>query len=225
MFRKIFITFTLGAIMLIAGCSGNGGNAIELTDGSDHLGTTDAQQTSRELWGIWELHYNIDEMSVNALPAREATAHFNITEMLLPPDCDDCVEIVVQSFNSETRILHLYVVLRNPTHLTGHDVRGIVYTDDAGHLLIQEKAWTGLWDIPGGEDINPFIPYAKAEIQRAFAPDAEHYGNFLIYIPIPPEFDTITFAVDASWPGNCKEPYRFANFSLVPLLDTVGATG
>jgi len=213
MFKTRFVLLMLLSATLIAiGCSGSGMNPAEPADAPGLSGTTNAHGSNRVLWGIWNLGFDPSAGEVNFIPDRNALAHFDITDWLLPPSCDDCIEVVVNSFDPVTRILDADVTLKNPTHLSGYDVRGILYTNDYGHLLANADAWTELWEMPGGEDINPFRAFAKTEANRIFIPDAEHTENYRIYIPIPPNWNQITFAVDASWPGNCREPYGFENF-------------
>ncbi len=49
--------------------------------------------------------------------------------------------------------------------------------------------------------------------------------KYLIQLPSPPHFEVLTFAVDASWPTNCLEPYAIENFSQEDILyDTPGMT-
>jgi len=212
-------------ICLIAGCSGNGAQPV-------YPGETPILQhgvskggSQRVLWGIWGVEYNELSQEVITRPARNALAHFNITSWLLPPECDDCFQVKINSFDPVTRILDANVTLKNPTHLTAYDVRGILFTNEYGHELRNADAWTNLWDVPGGTDINPFRAFAKSVPNRLFAPEAEHTENYLIYIPIPPEWNQITFAVDVSWPGNCREPYGLTNFSQEIIYDVQGAGG
>ncbi len=168
--------------------------------------------SQRVLWGIWNVMFDPVECKVTVEPARNLQVHFNITDMILPPACDDCFDVAIKGFNPVTRILDADITLRNPTPINGRDVRGILHTNDHGHLLKNPDDWTGFWDAPGGGTINPFIAFAKDEPYRVFAGHAEHTENFRVYIPKPPAYFAITFAVDASWPGNCKEPYSIEDF-------------
>ncbi len=200
------------ATSMVLGCSGSGMNPAEPADAPDLSSDADAPGSNRMLWGIWEVGFNPVTSEIAITPTRNALAHFNITDWLLPPNCEDCLKISVNSYDPVGGLLDADVTLRNPTQLSGYDVRGILYTNDYGHLLENADAWTDLWEMPGGDDINPFKAFAKTEANRIFIPDAEHTGNYQIYIPIPPNWNQITFAVDASWPGNCKEPYAIENF-------------
>jgi len=208
--------------IIATGCSNRGGTLqppLEALDQSDYRG----QSTyNHALWGIWEIRYDISALRADVAPARELMVHFNVTDYLLPPACNDCLKFNVNSFNTTTRIMDVDVTLKNPTALTGHDVRGILYTDDAGHDLAIANGWTGLFDIPGGGNINPFNSFAKNSPKRAFAGSAEYTEKYFVYIPIPPKYDAIKFAVDASWPGNCKEPYAITGFTQEKLYDAGG---
>ena len=97
------------------------------------------------------------------------------------------------------------MTIRNPFSLTGYDVRGILFTDDTGHLLMNPDDWTKLWDVPGGQTLNPFKGFYGFLGQGDFGPGVERIETYEVYIPLPPQYNTISFAVDASYPGNCKD--------------------
>jgi len=235
MFLRNIVIFAMAMGMLCllatAGCSGaNGGSILPKPDNESLIQSTEIEaqndaQSGRMLWGVWQFTFDESSGELTPIPLREAYAHFNVTPFLLPPDCNDCLKIKVNSFDTVTRILDADVTLRNPTQLTGHDVRGILYTNDYGHSLTNADDWTGLWDIAGGQTINPFKAFAKLVDHRAFAPGFEDTEKYLIYIPIPPHWEKITFAADASWPGNCKEPYEITNFWQETIYNTTGSSG
>ncbi len=183
-----------------------------------------AIESGRYLWGIWGFFIDPLELTAKPVMCRELNAHYDITGMLLPPDCDDCLGININSFDPVTRILDVDVTLRNPTAITGHDVRGILFTNDFGHRLTNADAWNKLYDIPGGTLINPYKAFAKDQPSRAFPGGHVDIQNYLIYIPQPPHWNDITFAVDASWPGNCKEPYAIEKLSQTVLYNHFGAS-
>jgi hypothetical protein len=180
---------------------------------------------NRLVLGIWKISFDTVKLTAAIEELREIQTHYNITNMLVPPACDDCLKIVVNSFNPTTRILDVDVTLRNPTLITGYDVRGIVYTDEAGHELRNADDWTRLFDIPVGDTINPFKAFAKSENLRAFKPAAQHTENYLIYIPDPPQYESITFCADASFPDNCREPYMITDFEQETIFNYSGAKG
>jgi len=195
-FISNFIVILL--VFAIAGCSGGGAKPVTPDVMDNPRNTVEDVDSSKVLWGVWSIEFDPAGMQVVAKPIRNGQPHFNLTTMLLPPACDDCVEIAVNAFDPVTRIMDLDVTLRNPHLISGKDVRGILYTNDYGHLITNPDGWTDLFDMPGGESINPFIAYARDEPNRIFAGEAEHTENFLVYIPMPPNFWVITFAVEAS---------------------------
>ena len=223
----------IGAAILITnlllGCSNSGGNpAVPNNEPPVPVYglTPEASQTapSHVLWGMWSIHLDLGNQAVTVEPLRETETHYNVTDMLLPPACDDCIKIKINSFDPITRILDADVTLRNPTKLTGYDVRGILYTNDYGLELRNADDWTPLYDIPGGQQINPFMAFAD-QGYRKFAGEAEYTKEYLIYIPQPPHLEAITYAVDASYPDNCKEPYEITNFWQETIECPVGSSG
>ena len=224
MILRDVVIFAMAMVMLCllatAGCSGTNGDSVlpKPEDESIIQSPEKETQSERMLWGIWQFSYNESTSELTPIPLREAYAHFNVTPILLPPNCNDCIKTKVNSFDPVTLILDVDVTLRNPTKSIGYDVRGILYTNDYGHSLINADDWTGLWDITGGQTINPFKAFAKSVEYRASAPGFEDTEKYLMYIPIPPHWEKITFAADASWPGNCKEPYSIENFIQVGTL-------
>ena len=219
---RVALVVAVLLLIIATGCSNGDGNLQPLMEALDQSDYGSQSTYNHALWGIWEIQFDVPALKADAVPARELLAHFNVTNYLLPPACNDCLKVIVNSFNTTTRIMDVDVTLKNPTPMTGHDVRGILYTDDAGHDLISANGLTGLFDIPGGGNINPFNSFAKSSPNRAFAASAEYTEKYFVYIPIPPKYDAIKFAVDASWPGNCKEPYAITGFTQEKLYDAGG---
>ncbi len=222
--RACVIVF-LATALAVVGCSGSTDNPVASPETPAAISPERDVGANRVLWGFWNLHFDAADSSVKATPVRNLQSHFNITYALLPPNCDDCLKIKVNSFDPVTRVLDADVKLRNPYQITGYDVRGILYTDDYGHELRNADGWTGLWDILGGMSINPFKAYSKSLSNRIFAGSTEKTENFLVYIPIPPYYNYIQFAVDASYPSNCNEPYQITNFSQDEISEMTGASG
>ena len=215
-------------IPLFSGCSGTDITPVGPNTGPDIVNDSSLVRESdsqRVLWGIWQFQFDPVEMTITPLRLRNLEGHYNLTPMLLPPNCDNCIKIKVNSYNPSTGALNADITLLNPYNMSGYDVRGIVFTDTYKHTLSNSDDWTPLWDVSGGQDINPFRAFAKGEPNRLFASKTEYTENFIIQTPKPPMFDKITYAVDASWPGNCKEPYSIENFKqLGDFYSNVGAT-
>jgi len=211
-------------LTIFAGC-GEGKEAPVIPDGNNAaVNTAGGTRSSRLLLGLWDIYFDGDSRSGRIEPLRSAQAHFNITPMLIPPQCNDCLKVVLP-WEPGYDLLYADVTLRNPTKLIAHDVRGIVFTDEFGHQLSGCDGFTPLWDPVGGDSINPFIAYAKDEPNRAFLSGAQHTEQFIIGLLQPWKIAKIKFAVDAAWPGNCEEPYEITNFSQEIIAGQAGAEG
>ncbi len=209
LYVALIATFML---FLTLGCSnGIGGAVVPESTPDSHQQAASASEDAA-LWGMWDFYFDPAELKVEVVPVRDAAAHFDVTTMILPPNCDNCLVLAVNSFNPGTGIMDIDVSLRNPEALAGRDVRGILYTNAAGHLLMNPDDWTPIFDIAGGMTINPFRSFAKSETNRIFAPHAVHTENYQVYIPTPPQYWAIRYAATAFWPGNCKEPYMIDDF-------------
>jgi Leucine-rich repeat (LRR) protein len=119
-------------------------------------------------------------------------------------------------------IVDVGINIVNPYPIDGRDVRLIIYNDAIGHKLVNSDSWTDLYDIPAGLPINPFKAYAKDDPNREFAGLAEHTENLQIYLPGGNPY--VAYAVDASFPGNCAEPYSMENFTQAYLFDNASST-
>jgi len=174
---------------------------------------------SRTLLGLWALDVNPNSMSARIEPMREAFAHFKVTSYLPTPS------IKVNSWDSSTETLDVDVTIVNENylHVYGYDVRLIIYSDNIGHKLINADDYTGLFDIAGGAEINPFKAYAKGVANRKLAWKASQTEN--LQIKCPGANFQVKFAIDASYPSNCAEPYMIDGFNQgSELYDVEGAT-
>ncbi len=210
-------------VVFTLGCSGASNDPTTIPDtitpqlnpgdtGNNHL-----------LWGVWDIYFDTANLDAVAIPVREPQGHFDITQMLMPPSCLDCLKLKTNSFNPGTGILDVDVTIKNPSQLNAYDVRGIMFTTDEGHLIVNPDNWTSLHDVPGGYDINPFRAYAKGEPARVFGPGSVETENFQIQVPKPPQFQKIRYCVDVSWPGNCKEPYSIFDFTQGTITNEIGS--
>lgn len=175
---------------------------------------------NHQIAGFFTLNLNPDGSVTLDTTSRFAEWHAYATWYLLPPNCSDCIKIHINSWNPTSRVLDVDVTLKNPYIMIAYDVRGIVYTDDYGLTLLNDDAWTNLFDLPGGQDINPFKAFAKDINQRVFSPYTEHTENFKIY---GPQMSLVRYAIDVSIGSNCPEPYSIEHFRQTELLPYTGA--
>jgi hypothetical protein len=214
----IWIAFALG-------CSATGSNPVQSIDKPDNAAKPTSVDTGHQLWGMWDICIDLEALTATAMPDRDIEKHFSVLSFLSPPNCNDCLKMHVISYDPITSMLDIDVTLSNKLPLYGYDVRGIVFTDDLGHLLNNEDAWTALYDIPGGNTINPFKAYAKYNPDRNFPGNSAFTEKFRIEVPDPPKFVMIKYAVDASYPSNCQEPYALENFTQTDIMAVPGSHG
>jgi hypothetical protein len=224
MIRNNITIIILAIGLFILGCSSNSTNPVTPINEENNLPgvtTSDSSQTGHELAGVWTINFDPISQDISMEPFRDAAYHYSALWHLIPPNCADCMGIHVNSWNPSSHVIDADVTLKNPYILIGYDVRGIVFTDELGHVLVNDDAWTDLFDIPGGEDINPFKAFAKDVPRHAFVPYAYNTANFQIYCPGPGD---IHYAVDVSINNNCFEPYAIENFLQNELLEDIGST-
>ena len=178
-----------------------------------------------KLLGIYEFQIDSEAFSVEVLPKRTTLAHYNVTPFLIDPYmCPqlNCLQVGIISIDPVTNIHTVNVILRNPMNLTGHDIRGIVFLHPYHeHELVNFDAYTTVF---GSGQFNPFIAFAKDEDNREFVPQAVHSAEYELWIPEQPQPYAINYAVDASWPENCMEPYDITEQEQVGgLFDEYGS--
>ncbi len=198
--------------LVVLGCSGTDNTPTAPAQQSENTGITAATDSQYVLWGMWDWNFDLDKLEINAVPVRGPEAHFNVTSKVQPPECYDCLALAIAGFNPVTRIMNVNVTLKNPTVFTGRDVRGILYTNQFGHMITNPDDWTPIYDIVGGDTINPFKAFAKDQNKRSFVSGAKYSENYLVYIPKPPYYGNIKYAVTAVWPGSAREPYMIDDF-------------
>jgi len=209
---------TIIFLTVIIGCSSHNSKpitapAIPDTQSKIDIPTIDseADYIGHELLGAWNMTIDPEKMTATIEPNREMLVHWNVKSMIPTPG------IKINSFDPGTWTIDCDVTLRNPYAITGYDVRLIIFTTDAGRTLNNHDNWTPLYDISGGDSINPFKAYAKEQPLRVFAGPVSYTENLVINLG--GNFN-VQFAVDASYPSNCEEPYMIGNMiQEEPLYD------
>ncbi len=212
----VLLTVLILICLAVFGCSGNVSNdsSVVLPPARTQLADDHA------LWGMFRLYIDPAVPSVEVVSLREASTHANVKAYLNPPSCNDCVTVVPTGpYSGNT--LPVNISLRNPTPLTGYDVRGILLSDDPGAYLKNPDNYTDFWDNGGAVNINPFRAFAKANADRSFGPGATYTEPFQLYLSGFGKVAVIDYAVDASWPGRAKEPYVIMNLFINGNIDDV----
>ena len=201
-----------------SGCSSNKPNPTtpEYTNGDLPLALAESSEgaSGRVLFGLWNVEFDIEANSAIVTPNRNLDGHYNVTGYVPP-------EIEVNEYDPITEIIKVYVTLTNPFDFDVYDVRLIIFTDDIGHRLMNPENWIGLYDPPGGLPINPFTAYREDMTDRAFnGLDTE---TEILWIHLPDGNPNVSFAIDASYPSQCEEPYEILRFRQDVLKDEQGA--
>jgi len=166
----------------------------------------------RFYFGVWDVSIDPDTLEATVLPNRMAEMHVNVTTMITPPQCYDCLGIQVLNVDPVTNIISVNVSLRNPTQqITGYDVRAtLLFPLGDNREMVNRDGFTKIF---AGDVRSPFKAFAKDQPSRAFFPGAVHYEQMDILFP-PPMNLSVTYVVDASYPTNQEEPYQFENVYL-----------
>jgi len=216
---KILLIITI--ISLLTGCSSNSRNPIIPSDSVAVLdlptGEISTPEISRTLLGTWLFNLNPNVKTIVVNPYRDISGwtqnHLNVKPFLPVPTAQ------LISYNPVLNIYDVDVTINNNSNYDGYDVRLIIHTTDRGILLLNDDGWTPLWDEIGGSLINPFRAYARLEPKHKFAAHTNHTERLQIYLPAG--WGSVSFAIDASYGGNCVEPYLIQNFTQGTLYDII----
>jgi len=201
--RTWVLLLSAATLGVLAGCHGKGSPTAP--PAPDITAPREAGTQGHVLWGAWEAVIDRDTLEVVLQPMRMADEHFNVTGFVTPPKCSTCISMQVLDVDFPSSQFSVRVMLRNPTGVTGYDVRGILFISGDQELLSADN-WTELFDIPGDYQRNPFQAFARETYLRKFGGGETHSATYRLYLP--PGNMAVKFAVEASYPGNCPEPYE-----------------
>ena len=212
---------------VLAGCSSSADYVVSpVTPPANGISISGLGETGhRNILIAGSLYIDSRRGKVGFNPFREMPSHWNVTELLAQPKCSDCVKLALLDWRQASDYIKFSVTLKNPTHLPGYDVRGIIIPKIEGFRLINPDGYTGLWDDGGPVTVNPFKAFAADQPQRRFEPGSKHSRIYAIRYPSYPDLLEVDLLVDASWPGNCEEPYSLTNFIQEKPLTNDGTPG
>ena len=197
-FRIPLLLGVIVALMVIIGCSG-------AADTTQPVVNAPTERTSssdgRVIWGVYSLAFSPADGTVAIAPNRELEKHYNVTQFVQPPNCYDCVQIVGSIYNPPAQEWTLGVLLRNPNIMPGYDVRGLV--GNVGNKWLKNA--DGFMNIYESQDMS-YRAFNRTDPARVFWPLTTSQENFVFHFPPGSNWNFVDYIVDASWPGNCKEP-------------------
>ncbi len=170
------------------------------------------ESDNHELIGYFHLYIDPLVPSVEVVPARSVAKHANVKTYLNPPNCYDCITMTPIG-PYQDKIIPVNITLKNPTPLTGYDVRGILLSTDPGADLDNPDDYTTLFG--DGLTPNPFKAFAKSALNRAFGAGESFTEQYDVYLSSFGKVMAIDYAVDANYPGRAKEPYEIS----IPIVD------
>ncbi len=222
--KHLWFAVVIAVLVLCAvGCSGGGNPVTPQDNPSDQL-IKDFEKSQiadgRYLWGIWTVGIDPVAERCDVTQDREAAPHWDVKDFIMPPNCSNCFVAKFKGMISEG-VYKIDVTLRNPTGLTGHDVRGTVFNKGVLELR-NPDSYTLILTPPGNTQPKPFVAYDTG-YGRPFPAGSVHTETFNVFNLFHPDYSTIMFAVDASWPGNCKEPYAVTNCAATGWLANDGS--
>jgi len=200
MFKETILLLALIIVgSAILGCS-QAGNPVLPPD--NHIGLNDAIPSGgRHLLDAFRVGFNLVDGTAILLPIRNADKHFYINELVKPPMCNDCVSIIGSQYYPDEDEWHLDVQLRSPSSVTVYDVRGLVFSSGDKYLENPD----GLTKDFISGDVS-FKAFAKDHPTRAFSYGTQYTETYIFHFPPTGDWQYADYAIDASWPTNCREP-------------------
>jgi len=235
--NPVYLFMVFGVVFaLVSGCSGGAASPTSPatgdnnTDGRSPLqerALTPADWVGHEPMAFCTFVIDTEKMTIEVLEERTIAAHWNVRPLLENPLwCPNmnCIAVYLTNFDPVTKVYTIDVHLRNPTNVVGYDVRGIMFLKpDKPIALLNPDDYIDLYD-PLAQ-INPFRSFAKTAPNRQFPPAGEYNEIYKIYIPPPPPLFNINYAIDVSWPNNCREPYDIEDIEYTGALTPSGGSG
>jgi hypothetical protein len=217
-----FGIFIIMMMLIIAGCSAGNASAVTIADNPNIDASITESNGNRTIIGIWDLNLN-PESGVKISENRDLMAHLNVTSLLSPPGCSDCLTIGFISFDPSSNVYSFNVSIKNPTsNITAYDVRGtLLFSPSDNRKLVNADAYTTIFS---GNGTCPFKAFAKGEANRKFNPGQTYTERYDILLPPPANFN-IGYVIDASYPSNQEEPYAFSDTHLDGVVDDCGSSG
>jgi len=222
MMRLIHCLLIFLFIIIFIGCSGGGAPTVPGMGGEGQFvsqANSPQDAAGHRLWGTYDLAFDPASGQIDVLRADSASMHFNTAAMLSSSECADCVKLKFAGLDKEKSIIRFDITLKNPFGVTGYDVRAVLITSDDSYYIVNADGATALY---GDGKISTFLAFAKEQAYRAFGPGEEYTARGELHFPPEPHFRQLKLVIDVSYPGNCREPYAFNDFSFSSKTLSVG---
>jgi len=190
----LFVILVLGAV-IVFGCSGSGKTNNPVTP-NELSGVPE----NHAAWGVFDVAFDLDKGTAEIVWNREAEMHLNVTGSVTPPKCYTCVAVAGASYDAPSSRFYIQMAFTNPTPITGYDVRAVISNPGGQKYLLNPDGITSVWGSPmqfRAVNIDP---------ERTFGGYEGHGRQLTFYFPGGENFKTLTYILDASWPGYVEEP-------------------
>ena len=194
---SILVMLMVGA-MIASACSA--GSPVSPAANQANLTGQIVSPDNHAAWGVFDLAMDAQTGTAEIIWNREAENHINGTSYLKPPNCGDCIVIASTNYNPTTHRFLVQLNFKNPTTFTGYDVRAVLSSAGGNKFMMNADGVTTVWGAPMQ------FRAINVDPERTFGPGEVHGRVFDFYIPPGENFKTVTYIVDASYPGYVLEP-------------------
>jgi len=201
----LFLLIIVGTVFAF-GCA-NGSSDSPVTPG-----TAAGVPENHTAWGVFDVAFDIDNGSASIIWNREVAMHLNVTGAITPPKCYTCVTVADMSYDTFNGIFYLQMAFTNPMPVMGYDVRAVISNPGGQKFLINPDGVTSVWGTPMQ------FKAINVDPERTFGGYEVHGRLFAFDFPAGENFQTLTYIVDASWPGHVEEPLVEEGFA-EPLVN------
>ena len=214
---SFFLLISLLAIVAL-GCSGGSPVSTDLSGTEIQPVDKSAAMENHHVWGVYDITFDQPSGLFKFAPSRQSMVHVGMDELIGGTPVGDFITIDFRGIDRQNRILSFDLTLKNPfPNLTAHDVRGIISGDRPGYYLLNGDGAFDLIDAP-----NTFVAFARDEPNREFTGGISHTESCELHFPPGADFKALRLTIDATYPGNCREPYAFSEFSFENEMLSIG---
>ena len=188
------------SITIFGGCSGR---EIPTTPEQNSSAMPDTTERTFIYTGTFTIDTNT--MTIENREDRKSDLIYNITGFLGNKCPGGCFRFRI--VNIVGTVLEIELTIENPTSIQAYDVR-LEYIDLFGKTVLNPDSYTDFLGVPV-TNIKPFTAFAPGNPNRAFPVGPGGMDTQTIFLDFPPgSISAVNYAVTASFPGMCGEPYE-----------------
>jgi len=194
------------------GCSGGGTPVTpDMTEPVQPPADKSAAMENHHIWGVYDITFNQPSGAFKFAPSNQSMMHVGVNDLAGGAPVGNFIAIDFREIDKQKRVLSFDLTLTNPfPNISARDVRGIISGDHPGYYLLNADGAVEIFnDTP-----TTFVAFTRDEPNRVFGGGASFTERCELHFPPGADFSTLQLVIDASYPGNCLEPYGFSEFSL-----------